>query len=59
MCFDKNKTVINSDVYYWDIVYENRKSLINDDKFKSLDFTVEIGEETRNLSFVYMIENKE
>lgn len=59
MCFDKNRTVINKDVYYWDIIYENRKSLINDDNFKSLDFTVEIGEETRNLSFVYMTENKE
>lgn len=59
MCFDKNKTVINNDVYYWDIVYENRKSLINDHSFNSLDFTVKIGEETRNLSFVYKIENQE
>ncbi|MCI5597948.1 MAG: hypothetical protein MR360_01320, partial [Ruminococcus sp.] len=52
MRFDKNQTVINDDVYYWDIIYENRKYLIRDDKFKSIDFTVTIGNETRNLSFV-------
>lgn len=58
MCFDKNETVINDDVYYWDIIYQNRKYLIRDDSFKTLDFTVVIGEETRNLTFAYKIENK-
>lgn len=58
MRFDKNQTVINDDVYYWDIIYENRKYLIRDDKFKSIDFTVTIGNETRNLSFVYYIDKK-
>jgi hypothetical protein len=58
MRFDKNQTVINGDVYYWDIIYENRKYLIKDDKFKSIDFTVTIGNETRNLSFVYYIDKK-
>ncbi len=56
MCFDKNKTVINDDIYYWDIIYENRKYLIRDDNFKTLDFTVNIGEETRHLTFAYYIE---
>ena len=58
MRFDRNQTVINDDVYYWDIIYENRKYLIRDDKFKSIDFTVTIGNETRNLSFVYYIDKK-
>lgn len=56
MTFNKNATVINDDVYYWDIIYQNRKHQIRDKDFKTFDFTVQIGEETRHLTFAYKIE---
>ncbi len=56
MTFDKNATVINDDVYYWDIIYQNRKYQIKEEGFTTCDFTVNVGEETRNLTFAYKIE---
>lgn len=56
--FDKNCLIINDDTYYFDIVYENRKYLIDND-FETYDFTVKIEdtEEVRHLVFGYKIES--
>jgi hypothetical protein len=58
MVFNANTTQINNDIYYWDIIYQNRKLYVRDDDYKFIDFTVTIEgvEETRNLTFVYKID---
>lgn len=56
MTFNENATIINDDVYYWDIIYQNRKHQIKDNAIKTFDFTVEIGKETRYLTFAYKVE---
>lgn len=57
MSFNPNKTIINGECYYWDIIYQNRKIFVNDNKYKSIDFEVMIdGIDRRELSFVYYID---
>ena len=59
MTFNENLVVINDDCYYFDVIYQNRKYQIKDENYKTIDFSVQIGEETRYLTFAYKIENKE
>lgn len=58
MCFDENPVVINNDVYYFDVLYRNRKYLVRDSDYNFCDFDVNIASgDYRRQTFVYKIES--
>ncbi len=60
MCFDENPVIINNDLYYFDVLYANRKYLVRNKDYRFEDFEVDfLSGEHRSQTFVYKTERVE
>lgn len=58
MCFDENPVIINNDLYYFDVLYRNRRYVIKDKDYQFADFDIDFTSgEHRYQTFAYKIES--